>query len=119
MSKRLSAGGNGMKAVLQTKYGSPDILKFVEVDKPFPKHDQVLIRVQAIGLNMADWRLLTGVSTRANQADLFIKELIEAGKVTPVVDRCYPFSDIRQALGCLAEEHALGKVVVSMAEKQS
>ncbi len=49
-----------MKAVLQTKYGSPDVLKFVEVDKPFPKANQVLIRVQAVGLNMADWRLLTG-----------------------------------------------------------
>jgi NADPH:quinone reductase-like Zn-dependent oxidoreductase len=49
-----------MKAVLQTKYGSPDTLKFVEVDKPFPKADQVLIRIHAVGLNMADWRLLTG-----------------------------------------------------------
>jgi NADPH:quinone reductase-like Zn-dependent oxidoreductase len=113
-----------MKAVLQTRYGSPDVLKFVEVDKPFPKHDQVLIRVQAIlfgsMLSRAGGRRLTGVSTRANQADLlFIKELIEDGKVTPVVDRCYPFSDIRQALAYLGEEHALGKVVVSMAEKQS
>ena len=49
-----------MKAVLQTKYGSPEVLKFVDVDKPFPKQDQVLIKVQAVGLNMADWRLLTG-----------------------------------------------------------
>ncbi len=49
-----------MKAVLQTKYGSPEVLKFIEVDKPFPKQDQVLIKVQAVGLNMADWRLLTG-----------------------------------------------------------
>jgi NADPH:quinone reductase-like Zn-dependent oxidoreductase len=49
-----------MKAVLQTKYGSPDVLKFVEVEKPFPKVGQVLIRVHAVGLNMADWRLLTG-----------------------------------------------------------
>ena len=49
-----------MKAVLQTKYGSPEVLKFVEVDKPFPKADQILIKVQAVGLNMADWRLLTG-----------------------------------------------------------
>jgi len=49
-----------MKAVLQTKYGSPDVLKFVELDKPFPKADQVLIKVHAVGLNMADWRLLTG-----------------------------------------------------------
>ena len=49
-----------MKAILQTKYGSPDVLKFVEVEKPFPKQDQVLIKVEAMGLNMADWRLLTG-----------------------------------------------------------
>jgi NADPH:quinone reductase-like Zn-dependent oxidoreductase len=49
-----------MKAVLQTKYGSPDVLKFIEVDKPFPKADEVLIRVHAVGLNMVDWRLLTG-----------------------------------------------------------
>jgi NADPH:quinone reductase-like Zn-dependent oxidoreductase len=49
-----------MKAVLQTKYGSPDVLKFVEVDKPFPKQDQMPIKVQAVGLNMADWRMLTG-----------------------------------------------------------
>jgi NADPH:quinone reductase-like Zn-dependent oxidoreductase len=49
-----------MKAVLQTKYGSPDVLQFIEVDKPFPQADQVLIKVQAVGLNMADWRLLTG-----------------------------------------------------------
>jgi NADPH:quinone reductase-like Zn-dependent oxidoreductase len=49
-----------MKAVLQTKYGSPEVLKFIEVEKPFPKQDQVLIKVQAVGLNMADWRLLTG-----------------------------------------------------------
>jgi NADPH:quinone reductase-like Zn-dependent oxidoreductase len=49
-----------MKAVLQTKYGSPDVLKFIEADKPFPRQDQVLIKVQAIGLNMADWRLLAG-----------------------------------------------------------
>jgi NADPH:quinone reductase-like Zn-dependent oxidoreductase len=49
-----------MKAVLQTKYGSPEVLKFIEVDKPFPKEDQILIKVLAVGLNMADWRLLTG-----------------------------------------------------------
>jgi NADPH:quinone reductase-like Zn-dependent oxidoreductase len=49
-----------MKAVLQTKYGSPEVLRFVELERPFPKADQVLIRVHAVGLNMADWRLLTG-----------------------------------------------------------
>ena len=49
-----------MKAILQTKYGSPDVLKFIEVEKPIPKADQILIKVQALGLNAADWRLLVG-----------------------------------------------------------
>ena len=49
-----------MKAILQTKYGSPDVLRFIEVDKPVPKQDQLLIKVQAMGLNAADWRLLVG-----------------------------------------------------------
>lgn len=49
-----------MKAMLQTRYGSPDVLRAIEIDKPFPKEDQVLIKVLAVGLNMADWRLLTG-----------------------------------------------------------
>ena len=50
---------------------------------------------------------------------LFIKELIEAGKVTPVIDKCYSFSDIREALRYLGEGHARGKVVISMVETQS
>ncbi len=49
-----------MKAVLQTKYGSPEVLQFIEVNKPLPGKDQVLVKVQAVGLNMADWRLLAG-----------------------------------------------------------
>jgi NADPH:quinone reductase-like Zn-dependent oxidoreductase len=71
-------------------------------------------------LSKSGGRKLTGISTRANQQDLlYLKELIEAGKVTPVIDKCYFFSDIRQALRYLGEGHARGKVVISMAEKQS
>ena len=47
-----------MKAVVYTKYGSPDVLHFTETDKPFPKDDEVLIKVYAAALNAADWRLL-------------------------------------------------------------
>ncbi len=36
-----------MKAIVNTEYGSPDVLKFVEVEKPTPKDDQVLIKVHA------------------------------------------------------------------------
>lgn len=45
-----------------------------------------------------------------------LTELIEAGKVKPVVDRTYPLRDARQAFRYLEEEHARGKVVLTMAQ---
>jgi NADPH:quinone reductase-like Zn-dependent oxidoreductase len=45
---------------------------------------------------------------------LYIKDLIEAGKVMPVIDRTYPMSETREALRYLEEEHAQGKVVILM-----
>ena len=51
----------------------------------------------------------------ANTQDLqFLKELIEAGKVTPVIDRAYPLSEARDAMRHLEEGHARGKVVISV-----
>jgi NADPH:quinone reductase-like Zn-dependent oxidoreductase len=48
-------------------------------------------------------------------ADLVVlKELIEAGKVTPVIDRMYPLSETPEAFRYLDEEHARGKVVITV-----
>jgi len=53
---------------------------------------------------------------RPNQNDLtFIKELIEAGKVTPVIDRTYPLQNTAEAVRYLGEGHAAGKVVITVA----
>jgi NADPH:quinone reductase-like Zn-dependent oxidoreductase len=50
-----------------------------------------------------------------NQKDLlFLKELLEAGKVAPVIDRRYPLSNAAEALRYLAEGHAQGKVVLTV-----
>lgn len=50
-----------------------------------------------------------------NRADLLIlKELIEAGKVTPVIDRTYPLSQTGEAIGHVGEGHARGTVVITM-----
>jgi NADPH:quinone reductase-like Zn-dependent oxidoreductase len=43
-----------------------------------------------------------------------LKELFEAGKVVPVIDRRYPLSELPEALRYLEEGHALGKVVISV-----
>jgi NADPH:quinone reductase-like Zn-dependent oxidoreductase len=48
-----------MKAMVYTKYGSPDVLQLKEVEKPTPGDHEVLIKVQAVSLNAADWHMLT------------------------------------------------------------
>ena len=56
-----------------------------------------------------------GVSAKSNQKDLvFLKELFEAGKLVPVIDRRYPLSETAQALRYLGEGHARGKVVITV-----
>ena len=45
---------------------------------------------------------------------IFVKELLEAGDVTPVIDRRYPLSEVPEALRYLAEGHARGKIVITM-----
>jgi NADPH:quinone reductase-like Zn-dependent oxidoreductase len=50
-----------------------------------------------------------------NQKDLvFLKDLMEAGKVVPVIDRRYPLSDVAEALRYLEEGHARGKIVITV-----
>jgi NADPH:quinone reductase-like Zn-dependent oxidoreductase len=49
-----------MKAIEFTKYGSPDVLELKEVEKPTPKNDEVLIKVQAASVNPADWHTMRG-----------------------------------------------------------
>jgi NADPH:quinone reductase-like Zn-dependent oxidoreductase len=49
-----------MKAIVFTRYGSPDVLELREVEKPNPKDDEVLIRVHAVSLNDWDWEALRG-----------------------------------------------------------
>jgi len=45
----------------------------------------------------------------------FLKELIEANKLTPVIDRCYPLSEVRKAVWHIKEGHPRGKTVVTVA----
>jgi len=53
---------------------------------------------------------------KANTKDLLVlRELLEAGKIKPVIDRTYPLSETPEAIRYLAEGHARGKVVVTMA----
>jgi NADPH:quinone reductase-like Zn-dependent oxidoreductase len=50
-----------MRAIVQDKYGSPDVLQLRDVDKPLVKDDEALVRVRAAAVNIGDWHLLRGV----------------------------------------------------------
>jgi NADPH:quinone reductase-like Zn-dependent oxidoreductase len=51
----------------------------------------------------------------ANTADLqALKELVEAGKVTPIIDRVYPLGEVPQAIRRLETGQAQGKVVIGL-----
>lgn len=56
-----------------------------------------------------------GVSAKPKKKDLlYLKELLEAGKITPAIDRCYPLSETAEALRYLGEGHARGKIVITV-----
>ena len=44
----------------------------------------------------------------------FVRDLIEADKIAPVIDRCYPLSDVAEALRYYGQGHARGKVVITI-----
>src|SRR5690606_10208267 len=49
-----------MKAIVLTKYRGAAQLALQEVEKPFPKDDEVLIKVYAVSINDWDWALIQG-----------------------------------------------------------
>ena len=57
-----------MKAVVQDRYGPPEVLRIEEVEQPVPKDDEVLIRVRASTVTQTD--------THARRADLFLWRLV-------------------------------------------
>jgi len=75
---------------------------------------------------LGPWMSITGgkkmgaVTAKPNQKDLaIIIELLEAGKVVPVIDKRYPLSEVPEALRYLGEGHARGKVVITLEHKKN
>jgi NADPH:quinone reductase-like Zn-dependent oxidoreductase len=60
-----------MKAIIYHEYGSPDVLKLEEVQKPTPADNQVLIKIHAVSINRSDWEGLVGKPLYARIGGLF------------------------------------------------
>ena len=71
-----------MKAIVQHKFGSPDVLELQEIDKPAIEDDQVLIRVRATSVNPYDWHMMTGTPYIARIS----AGLLKPKQATPGVD---------------------------------
>jgi NADPH:quinone reductase-like Zn-dependent oxidoreductase len=66
-----------MKAIVQTEYGSPDVLSLKEVDKPVVPDHGVLVQVRAASVNAGDWHLMRG--------DPFLTRLMFGGILKPKI----------------------------------
>jgi NADPH:quinone reductase-like Zn-dependent oxidoreductase len=66
-------------------------------------------------MSMRGSKKMGNIMARMNQKDLvFLKGLLEAGKIVPVIERRYPLSHVAEAIRYLEEGHAQGKLVVTM-----
>ena len=66
-------------------------------------------------ISMTGSKKMGNLLAKPNQKDLvFVKELLEAGKVVPVIDRRYTLSEVPEAIRYLEEGHAKGKVVITV-----
>jgi len=66
-------------------------------------------------ISMTGSKKMVNYIAQPNQKDLvFIKGLLESGKVKPVVDKLYPLSEVPDAIRYLEKGHARGKVIITM-----
>ena len=65
-------------------------------------------------ISMIGSKKLGILAHKPNKGLDFMKELFEAGKVVPVIDRRYPLSEVPEAIRYLEKGHAQGKVVITL-----
>jgi len=86
-----------------------------------PKGNYVAVAFSPAALFIGPWISMTGskkmgsLVVKKNDKDLvFIKELLEASKIVPVIDRVYPLSEVAEAVRYYGEGHPQGKVVITV-----
>ncbi len=103
--------GNEMKAIVQSGYGSPDVLQFKDIDQPVIADDEVLVRVRASSLNGADVDRVRGIFLVRIEAPLRPKHRVPgsdvAGEVAAIGKRVTRYQPGDEVFGDLSE-HGFG-----------
>jgi NADPH:quinone reductase-like Zn-dependent oxidoreductase len=68
-----------MMAAVRDRYGSPDVLRISDIDKPVPRDNQVLVRVHAASINDWDWQMLRGTVINRLMEGLFRPKTLVLG----------------------------------------
>lgn len=99
-----------MKAIVYHNYGSPDVLRLEEIQKPVPGDDEVLVKVHAVSINSWDWDMLTGkpleyrfLSGLLKPKSTMIHGCDIAGRVEAVGEKVKHFHVGDEVLGDLSE----------------
>jgi NADPH:quinone reductase-like Zn-dependent oxidoreductase len=97
-----------MKAIIYTHYGSPDVLQLKDVEKPTPKDNEVLVKINAASANPADWHTMRATPFLARLVNGFFKPKNPrlgadvAGRVEAVGRNVTQFQLGDEVFGCLS-----------------
>ena len=80
-----------MKAIVQDRYGPPDVLRYADVDQPVPAANEVLVRVRAASVNARDWHTMRG--------DPYLARLAFGLRAPKVRTRGTDFAGVVEAVG--------------------
>ena len=102
-----------MKAVVFTRYGSPNFLELREIDKPTPKAD-----LWWPWIAMTSDKRIRVLALKPNKGLTYMNELFESGDVSPVIDGSYDLSQTREAFRYFDSGRHKGKLVITVYEAQ-
>ena len=112
----LIAGVNGYRPIMDYRRALTPYGTYVAIGGSIPQVLEGMLLGPLLSRIGSKKMAFMGIA-KTNQKDLvFIGELLEAGKIVPVIDRHYPLSEVAAAIRYLLEGHAQGKVVIAVAQ---